>query len=363
MVETLITTATVASLLVAGHTLLNALVRIIPSPADIQESVSILIPARNEEHNIKMAVTTALNQTRIPDLTVFVLDDNSTDNTLEILQSLHDPRLHVITSCEEPPSGWLGKAWACQRLSAQTQADILVFIDADVQLHPDAVCSAVASLRKHDLELVSPFPRQLTSGGLSRLIQPLLSWSWLASVPLYIARRFTIPMLAVANGQFIVCTRHAYQQVGGHEAVKDCVIEDIELARAFSRKKFRGSVTDGSNLASCLMYRNNRELINGYSKNAWAAFHGVLGSIAVNSAMALVFLMPIAGLFTGHVVESATALSATTLSRFVAARITHSRTWPEILLHPVAVVAFIALNVVSWFRHCTGTNLWKGRNV
>ena len=362
--ETLMTVSAIASILVALHTALNVVTRIVPKPMDVTESVSILIPARNEEANIATAVNSALAQQRIHNLNVIVLDDHSTDDTLAIVQGIHDSRLRIIASTDDPPVGWLGKAWACHRLAEQAKAsDILVFIDADVDLQPDAVCSAIQSLLHYKLDLVSPFPRQETSGSLSRLIQPMLSWSWLASVPLLIARTLTLPLLAVANGQFIVCTRSAYEQVGGHAAVKDCVIEDIELARVFSRRKFRTSVTDGSNLASCLMYRTNAELINGYSKNAWAAFNGILGTLAVNILMAFVFLLPVVGLLTQHWNIALIALGATVVSRYLAARVTHSRMWPDIVLHPVAVVAFIALNIVSWYRHLAGTNVWKDRKV
>ena len=363
MVATLLTVSCALSLLLALHTVINLMFVIRPTAAPVHESVSILIPARNEETNIEAVLTSALAQEHIADLRVFVLDDNSSDRTLKLARSFTDRRLTVISSIDEPPKGWHGKAWACQRLANVTHSDILVFIDADVTLERQAVCSAINAMKQHDLSLLSPFPRQETTQPLTRLAQPLLQWSWITAVPLLIARRFTIPMLAVANGQFIVCRRTDYIAVGGHESVKEYVVEDIELARQFSRHKLRNSVADGSKISSCLMYPTDRELIDGYSKNAWSQFNGIPGSILVILAMVLVYVFPLVGFATGHVLLASLAIGANALSRFLIGKATGARLLPEVLLHPVAIVGFCAIIVLSWTRHLRGTNTWKGRPV
>jgi hypothetical protein len=363
VVTTLLNIACALSIVVALHTAINLMVVIRPKPARVLESVSILIPARNESANIANVITSALAQKQIVDLQVIVLDDNSTDDTLEIASKFSDSRLHVIASTEEPPEGWHGKAWACQRLANATASDILVFIDADVTLQSEAVCSAINAMSEYNLALVSPFPRQETTQPLTRLIQPLLQWSWLSAVPLFVARRFTIPTLAVANGQFIVCRKSDYIKVGGHESVKGAVVEDIELARQFSRHKLRNSVADGSKIASCLMYPTDRELIDGYSKNAWSAFNGIAGSLAVNAAMLFVYVFPLIGFITGHPSIAALTLSVHIASRLLIGKATSARVWPEVVLHPVAICIFCGINVLSWIRHMRGTNTWKGRTV
>lgn len=363
MVESLLTIACGVSAILAVHTVINIIVMIRPKAALTQESVSILIPARNEEANIAAVLASVLAQEQVPNLQVFVLDDNSTDRTSDTALEVTDPRLHVITATDEPPAGWLGKAWACQRLAQATDSDILVFIDADVTLQPLAVCSAINAMSKHRLSLVSPFPRQETTQPLTRLIQPLLQWSWLTAVPLLIARRLTIPTLAVANGQFIVCRRSAYLTIGGHESVKNTVVEDIELARQFSRHKLRNSVADGSKIASCLMYPTDQELVDGYSKNAWSAFNGLLGSLAVNAAMLFVYVFPLLGFACGHSGIATLTLAMHMASRILIGTMTGARLWPEALLHPIAITAFCMINALSWTRHLRGTNTWKGRAV
>jgi len=363
VVTTLISISLALSLALALHTVINLMIMIRPTPADIVDSVSILIPARNEAANIRAVITSALAQVQIPELRVLVLDDNSCDDTLAIARQFSDSRLHVMHSTDEPPQGWLGKAWACQRLADATSSDVLVFIDADVTLEPTAVCSAINAMYEHELSLISPFPRQESTQPLTRLIQPLLQWSWLTAVPLYAARRFTIPTLAVANGQFIACRRADYLTVGGHASVKTAVVEDIELARQFSRNRLNNSVADGSKIASCLMYPTDRELINGYSKNAWSAFNGIIGSIGVNLVMLSVYVLPLIGLWTGHTFAAIAVLATNTASRLLIGKSTGARLWPEALLHPLAILAFSAINVLSWIRHLRGTNTWKGRTV
>jgi len=363
MVTTLLTVACVLSLVFLVHTVINLIFMIRPSAADVHESVSILIPARNEEANIKAVLTSALAQERITDLSIFVLDDNSSDRTLEFAQSFTDGRLTVISSMEEPPQGWHGKAWACHRLASATQSEILVFIDADVTLEPIAVCSAINAMKQNKLSLLSPFPRQETTQPLTRLAQPLLQWSWITAVPLLIARKLTIPMLAVANGQFIACRRADYLAVGGHESVKEFVVEDIELARQFSRHKLRNSVADGSKISSCLMYPTDRELIDGYSKNAWSQFNGIPGSVLVILSMLFVYVFPLIGFAHGNASLAAIALGSNALSRFLIGKATGARLWPEVLLHPISIIGFCTMIVISWTRHLRGTNTWKGRPV
>jgi len=148
--------------------------------ARAHERVSILIPARNEAHRITPTLVSVLAQEGIDDLEILILDDGSTDGTGEIAESIAagDPRVKVIHGVDDtPPDGWRGKPWACHRLSEHATGSVLVFIDADVVLHSQAVAVAVRELRERELQLVSPYPQQLAHGPLERLTQPLVTWS------------------------------------------------------------------------------------------------------------------------------------------------------------------------------------------
>jgi glycosyltransferase involved in cell wall biosynthesis len=363
MATTLILISVALSLLLTLNVFLNCFFLIRPEPSQVNERVAILIPARDEENSISAAVQSVLGQKLLSVFEVVVLDDASTDKTAEKLLAFTDPRLKVITGDLELPQGWLGKAWACHRLSESVDVDFLVFIDSDVTLGPQAVASAITSLKKNQLHLVSPYPRQVSPTLLARIVQPLLQWSWLATVPLRATRSSRRESLAVANGQFLVCRADSYRASGGHQAIKSEVLDDIELLRSFYRNGFSGCVIDGSEIATCQMYETNQALISGYSKSLWNAFGGVMGSLVVNGFFLFIYVFPLAGFFTGHGVLASLSLLFGTLGRLISAQTTKSRLVPDSLLHPLSVLAFTFLNIVSWRRHLSRTNTWKSRGL
>lgn len=327
----------------------------------VSASVEILIPARNEAENIDRCVTSALNQVGVPNLRVTVLDDASTDDTALKLSQITDARLTVISGDEEIPSGWLGKPLACSRLAGQSKADFLVFIDADVYLAPNAIASSIEILTRSNMAFVSPYPKQETTTALTRLIQPLLQWSWLHTVPLKLAQKTSRKSLAVANGQFIVCSRSDYERVGGHDSVRDQVLDDIMLLRSFYEHGLTGTVADGTHLATCRMYSNDRDLIAGYSKSLWQAFNGAIGSIFTNLFLLMVYTIPVFGLLTNDWSLAVLALVGTSYGRLIVAVRMGQRKFPEVFTHSFAIAVFAGLNALSWLRHLRGTNSWKGR--
>ena len=205
---------------------------------------------------------------------ILVLDDQSTDDTAAIAKRLveADPRAAVLqdNSTSIPP-GWLGKSWACERLAQAAKGTMLAFVDADVTLDPGALVSAVRLMRELNVDMICPYPEQLTSTPLTRLVQPLLQWSWLTFIPVTTSMDRQLPSMAVGNGQFAVFNAPAYRSVGGHAAVAGDVLEDVGLARAMRRAGYRTAVVDGSAIAKCRMYETDRELVDGYTKSLWAA--------------------------------------------------------------------------------------------
>ena len=363
MATTLIIVAVGISLLLTVNSVINHFALIRPKPARIALRVAILIPARNEENSITSAVQSVLNQELLDQFEVVVLNDGSTDATAEKLSALTHPKLRVINGEPELPQGWLGKNWACHRLSESVDADFLVFIDSDVTLEPLAVASAINALTENQLHLVSPYPRQLAPTLLARIVQPLLQWSWLTTVPLRTTRSSVRPSLAVANGQFLVCRSDSYAASGGHKEIKSEVLDDIELLRSFYRNGFTGCVIDGSDIATCKMYETNQDLISGYAKSLWNAFGGPIGSLFVNTFFLFVYVFPLTGLFTGQVPLALLGLISGIVGRLVSAKTSSGKLLPDSLLHPISILAFSLLNLVSWWRHLMGTNTWKSRDL
>lgn len=363
MATTLIAVAVAISFLLTLNAVINHFVLIRAKATKVNGKVAILIPARNEEHSIAASVNSALGQELLDQFVVVVLNDASTDGTAKKLTAFRDPKLRVINGELELPQGWLGKNWACHRLSESVDAEFLVFIDSDVTLEPKAVATAITALSMNQLHLVSPYPRQLAPTLLARIVQPLLQWSWLTTVPLRTTRKSLRPSLAVANGQFLVCRADSYLASGGHNGVKGEVLDDIELLRSFYRHGFTGCVIDGSEISTCQMYESNQALVSGYSKSLWNAFGGPIGSLLVNLFFLFVYVFPLVGFFIDAVVLAALGLVLGTVGRLVSAQTSNGRKLPDSLLHPISILAFIALNLISWRRHLAGTNTWKSRDL
>jgi hypothetical protein len=261
-----------------------------------------------------------------------------------------------------PPAGWLGKPWACAQLVAATDADILVFVDADVRLAADGVARAVSLLEEAGLDVICPFPRQLAENVGERLVQPLLQWSWLTTLPLRLAERSPWPSLTAACGQFVVVRRSALDKAGGFAATRDAVLDDLALVRSIKAAGGRGGVVDGTELASCRMYAGWPALRTGYAKSLWAAFGSPTGAAAVGGVLGVVYVVPPLAALRGSRV-GAIGYLAGVASRVIAARRTGGRWWPDALGHPVSVLALGYLMAASARDKRRGTLTWKGRPV
>jgi hypothetical protein len=359
-----------------GHTIVNSLLlRRPPREAATAERVAVLLPVRDEAARVRPCLESLLAQRGVPHLDIVVLDDGSTDGTAAIVRSVvgcpaaGDPagrNVRLLTGAELPP-GWLGKPHACHQLAAAADADVLVFVDADVVLAPTAVAAGVALLRAAGVTLLSPYPRIIGAG---RLVQPLLQWSWLTFLPLRAMERSRHPSLAAAGGQLLVVDRAGYGRAGGHAAVRDDVLEDIGLARAVKRAGGRIALADFSSLATCRMYASWRELTDGYAKSLWASFGSPAGAAAVVILLLLLYVAPpavaVGALAVGAADAAAVSLAAYLIGvagRVVSARATGGRAWPDAFAHPLSVV------LVGWLvvRSCTLRRrrrlTWRGRPV
>jgi glycosyltransferase involved in cell wall biosynthesis len=316
----------------------------------VGESVDVLIPMRDEEDNVEGSLKSTLNSELLEASSIYVLDDGSTDQTGKLISEF---KVNKLTGTELP-AGWLGKVWACHNLSKAGSGKYLVFLDADVRLHPYAIASAITRMNKFGWDFISPYPRQIAGSFLEKLIQPLLQWSWLASVPLRLAEKFPNRSMTIANGQFFIVKRSAYEEAGGHAAIPGEVLDDLELARLLISKGFKGGVADGSAVASCRMYKTNSQLIDGYTKSLWKAFGGQFGTIV---AIILLF-------FTGISPYLGIGAPATFifLSRFLAAIKTRSNP-AYAFLHPISIVILLYLITLSSIRKSRGTLIWRGRTV
>jgi len=339
-------------------TLLNALtIRVVKDTSSIvANSVSVLIPMRNEEENVTECINSIISQIGLKDYEVLTLNDHSEDETASLLSKF--PNIKNLIG-KPLPVGWLGKSWACQQLSDASTGEYLVFIDADVRLSKNAIASAISKMDKWDF--ISPYPMQIANGFVQRLFQPLLQWSWLASVPLVISQKLGVKSMAVANGQFLIIKKSAYIKAGGHESIKSEVLDDIMLARQLLTFGFSGGVAEGSQVANCQMYKTAGALVNGYRKSLWNAFGSILGTFVSIIILLLSSVAPfIAALFGSKL--GLISFGLIVLSRVISSIRTGSIP-NTALLHPLAIVFLISLIIYSWFGKLTNTLTWRDRKL
>jgi hypothetical protein len=357
-----------ASVAGAVHAAANmALLRRPPDdPPPVRRPVTVVLPVRDEERHVGDCLAALLDQRGVPDLRIVVVDDGSTDGTAAVVRAVSDPRERLVTA-GPPPPGWLGKPHACATGVAAVRAErpdddgVLVFVDADVRLFPDALAAAVAVLDRHGLDLVSPWPRPLAEGLAERLVQPLAPWLWGTTLPVRLAERSHRPSLAAANGQFLVLTARGYARAGGHAAVRDEVVEDVALLRAVKRAGGRGGPVDGSRLAACRMYEGWTELSDGYAKSLWQAVGGSpVASVAAASVLTAVWVVPAAAALRGSR-AGLLGYAAGVAGRLVVAARTGGRMWPDPLAHPVSMLLLDVLMARSVRGRRRGTLAWRGR--
>jgi hypothetical protein len=330
----------------SAHAWANGRLLRVPVPGTPAARVSVLLPLRDEAARVGPCLA-ALRAQTLP-AEVLVLDDGSTDGTADVVRAAG---LTPLPGRPLPP-GWLGKPHACQQLADAATGDVLVFLDADVVLAPGAVAATVALLERTGLDLVSPYPRQ-DAPGATRLLQPLLQWSWLTFLPLRLAERSGRPSLAAANGQLLAVTRAAYDRAGGHAAVRDEVVEDVALLRRVKATGGRGGVVDGTALATCRMYDGWDELAAGYGKS----LHTVpLPALAL---LGLLYVAPPVAALRGSR-SAALAYAAAVAGRVATARRTGGRVL-DAPTHPLGVALLLGLALRSRVAARRGRLTWKGR--
>lgn len=243
-------------------------------PADAPRGsplVSVIVPARNERRNIERCVRSVL-ATSYPLTEVIVVDDRSDDGTGDIARAIarEDDRLRVIEA-PELPAGWFGKQWACANGARNARGELLLFTDADTRHAPDLLPRAVNAMRARGVDLLTVAGRQEMHSFWERVVQPQL-------FALLLSRyggtehvsNTTRAADVIANGQFILVRRGAYETMGGHERVRDRVAEDLAMAQEYVRSGRRIALVFGESQLSTHMYASLHELVAGWRKNIYA---------------------------------------------------------------------------------------------
>jgi glycosyltransferase involved in cell wall biosynthesis len=331
-------------------------------------AVSVLIPARNEEHGIAACLEAILASTEV-EFEVIVLDDHSIDQTAAIVRSMamRDSRIR-LEAAPPLPQGWCGKQHACFALSKLAKYEVLTFLDADVRLRPQALARMMGFLHDSKAELVSGFPHQETGSFLEKLLIPLINWLLLCYLPLSSMRRYPWTAFGAGCGQWFMTTRIVYEKVGGHAAVKASLHDGLKLPRAYRRTGFMTDLCDARNLASCRMYRSARGVWFGLSKNAREGM-AATGQIGIWTFLLLfghvlpgIFLIIALASDSGSWPIFGCAWLVSTITRLSLAR-RFDDSWVGSLLHPLAILLLLAIQWYAIGRAILGKPVgWKGRD-
>ncbi|MEM6285290.1 MAG: glycosyltransferase family 2 protein [Chloroflexota bacterium] len=333
--------------------------------------ISVLIPARNEADVIARTISNLLAQT-YTNYEIVLLDDNSTDGTSQqaIQAANGDTRLRIISG-KPLPDGWAGKNWACHQLSEAAQGEWLIFTDADVQWNPIALQSVVDMVADSRADMLTVWSTQETHTWGERLVVPLMAFVILGYLPHLSVHHIPWAVFGVANGQCMVFRRKAYEQIGGHAAVSDEIVEDIRLAQTVKRSGLQLRIADGTGLVNCHMYNGWREVRDGYGKNIIAGYGDSLAGLLAGSLFHwVVFLYPwvwlVSSIFTTNWLDAAWALALIALAMLIRA-LTAAATLQrphDALLMPVSVLLMtrIAAQGIYWQVRYGGPR-WKDRTI
>lgn len=227
--------------------------------------LSIIVPAHNEQRVIDVCAT-ALRKQNYPDFEIIFVLDRCTDETARIIaaHAAADSRIKVIEN-EACPEDWAGKCHAARIGAEQAVGEWLLFTDADTEFDPDLARAAVALAGEQQASLLSLLTTLTCKHWFERIVQPLAS---MTLVQLFPPGRSELGKRArpFANGQFLLFARTWYETVGGHEAVKNDLLEDLAFARAVYHK---GGVvcsffSDG--MLGCSMYGSYADFRNGWKR-------------------------------------------------------------------------------------------------
>ena len=235
-----------------------------PRPAPL---ISVMIPARNEEDKIRTCLE-SLQKQDYPNFEILVMDDNSEDGTYEIVSGMaaEDSRIKIFRG-EPLPADWAGKPFACHQLARRANGNWLLFVDADTVHAPHMLRSTLATAMELKTSLLSGFVCQTARSLPLKIIMPVMYFIMIGWMPLWWLHRSKKPKPSIAIGQFFLFPRDEYWRIGGHEAVKSRVLDDIWMGIEITNRGGRHIAVDLSTVVSCDSYHSVAEVWNGLSKS------------------------------------------------------------------------------------------------
>ncbi|WP_027109206.1 glycosyltransferase [Lacticigenium naphthae] len=342
----------------------------LPKPSDYKRdpqqstrsSISILIPARDEEKNIEACIQAVMKQTVVPK-EVLVLDDHSTDQTPAILEKLQKEftKLRVVRG-KELPEGWVGKSFACHQLAQEATGDWYLFIDADARLKPKAIEKLLPVIETEEPGIISGFPQQIVKTWGEKLVVPLMLVAVMMHLPIKYIKKSHDPLFSAAHGGFVAIERNAYHNSGGHEAVKESLVEDMDLFKRQKQLHNSATLLNVDTLVKMRMYEDFRSVWFGYQKNFFANLDrkSSLLSLVLLYYFTL-FILPLVLIKEVPILLVGIAYALGVLVKYSIDRMHGIPGWISFLM-PLSVVLLIGIGLDSMLQSVTKKGYsWKGR--
>ena len=325
--------------------------------------VSVIVPARNEEASLGHCLASLTAQSGI-DFEVIVVNDNSTDRTREIAKSY--PLVQVIDAGPLPP-GWNGKCHAVHLGYKAARGRWLLFTDADTVHRHGSLRRAVHEARQHHADMLSFSPKQEVHGPWERSVMPIIFAELRRQYPPHLVSDPNSDIVA-ANGQYILIRREAYEAIGGHAAVRDSMLEDVDLARLLKKSGRKIRFRYGRDAVKTRMYRSFRQLWEGWTKNLALLFPNPLRLAALLSLECLGMLGGAALLLLALdsrswrvAVFGLIAALIVAFGFFQRVRKAHFG-WLSTIISPLGLPIFVLLLVRSRLHYMRDDVTWKGRH-
>lgn len=330
-------------------------------------SISVLVPMRNESKNVATLIK-HLKQTVYSSVEFILYDDDSTDDTVQKVEFLiaNDSRFELIKG-KTLPNQWKGKPHACYELSLVAKGDLLLWIDSDVLVKPKTLSALAATMQKDKLDALSGFPKFNNASFLEALLTPLLHFFIHMHLPIKLANTQRMIAATAASGAFIAIRRNAYDAIGGHQAVKNEVVEDVALFRAVKKAGFRANLVQIADDVSCSMYGNAKETWLGFEKNCFKAFNeSYVMAIGVILFYSCYFVSTIPLAIYAVVTQSwvlLLPLVCVTLQRLIS-DLKAKQVNIYTLLMPLSALMYCLLLISTMYKKINHKKtLWKGREI
>ncbi|AEF85916.1 glycosyltransferase, family 2 [Treponema primitia ZAS-2] len=341
-------------------------------PAELTDGplVSVLVPMRNEEQNVEICINSLREQT-YRNYEILIIDDNSTDRTLELIQKMArlDTRIHIYQGMPLA-DGWFGKPYAMQQLAREAKGEILMFTDADTVHSPTSVSWTVTNMHTLQADLISGFTGQVFKSFGEMIVGSLLFFMTGFIIPLWMNKLSKLGSFSTAVGQFIAIKKEVFDEIGGYEPLRHKTTEDVYLARYVKEKGYKTFFLDIKGHIQCRMYPGYTAAVEGIGKNIYDFFGKNPVIVSIVAVLVLLFLfLPAPMLFVSLFMGSHWTLN------FIAIDLLYTLTWTLLFLDrkqpwyygflwPCIFLNLFYMIIWSWVKTVSGQGFyWKDRLV